>query len=48
MQIPDISPDTPMAIRHLWLGYAAVWIIQFGYAILLAVKWSRVSKPNQR
>jgi hypothetical protein len=36
--------QTPMEHRHLWLAYAAVWTLQFGYATWVALKWANIRR----
>lgn len=34
-------PFSTLAQRHLVYVYLIVWLLQFGYAILIAAKWFR-------
>jgi len=38
-------PFHTLSQRHLVYAYAAVLILQFGYAIWLAKEWRKSSKP---
>ena len=37
-------PFHTLAERHLVYAYCAVWILQFGYAAWLAVKWKQSTR----
>ena len=34
-------PFSTLSERHLVYAYCAVWILQFGYGVRLAVQWRR-------
>ncbi|HTV09832.1 MAG TPA: hypothetical protein VMD97_12390 [Candidatus Aquilonibacter sp.] len=40
-------PFSTLSERHLVYAYCAVWILQFGYGIWLAVQWRR-SRPAEK
>ncbi|HXB62289.1 MAG TPA: hypothetical protein VNU94_05515 [Acidobacteriaceae bacterium] len=47
--LPYSDADTAMSIRHLELSYAAVLIIQFGYAgYVMWQRWKLRSSSNER
>ena len=40
MNLPHI-PFHTLAQRHLVFAYGAVWLLQFGYGIWLAIQWHK-------
>ena len=40
-----LPPFHTLAQRHLVYAYCAVWFLQFGYGIYLAVKWRKTLRP---
>jgi hypothetical protein len=39
-------PFSTLSERHLVYAYCAVWILQFGYGVWLAVEWRRSGRDG--
>lgn len=39
-------PFHTLSDRHLVYAYVAVWTLQFGYALRLAIQWRTSSRPS--
>jgi len=40
-----LPPFGTLAEKHLVYAYFAVWILQFGYGVWLAIQWRKTSRP---